>query len=113
LSQDPQVFETAATARQRLLSQLASLPGRPALSGQMVQALTGAWQASAAADLDFARWAGDELSQGCTPGDQADPAFRAAAGPDARATTAKKAFVSLWNPVAAQYGLPSYRWNQL
>jgi hypothetical protein len=113
LSQDPQVFETAATARQRLLSQLASLPGRPALSGQMVQALTGAWQASAAADLDFARWAGDELSQGCTPGDQADPAFRAAVGPDARATTAKKAFVSLWNPVAAQYGLPSYRWNQL
>ena len=113
LNQDPQLFETAATARQRLLSQLASLPGRPVLSGQMLQALTGAWQASAAADLDFARWAGDELSQGCTPDDQADPGFQAAAGPDARATTAKKAFVSLWNPVAAQYGLPSYRWNQL
>jgi hypothetical protein len=113
LSQDPQVFENAAAARQRLLSQLASLPGRSALSGQMLKALTGAWQASATADRDFARWAQDELSQGCTRNDQADPSFQAAAGPDDRATTRKKAFVSLWNPMAAQYGLPSYRWNQL
>ncbi len=113
LSQAPQVFENAAASRQRLLSQLASLPGRSALSGQMLQALTGAWQASATADQDFAQWAQDELSQGCTPNDQADPNFQAAAGPDGQATTGKKAFVSLWNPVAAQYGLPSYRWNQL
>lgn len=113
LSQDPQVFETAASARQRLASQLASLPGRSALPGQMLQALTGAWQASAMADRDFARWARDELSQGCTHNDQADPNFQAAAGPDGRATTAKKAFVHLWNPMAAQYRLPTYRWNQL
>jgi hypothetical protein len=113
LSQAPQVFENAAAARQQLLSQLASLPGRSALSGQMLQALTGAWQASAAADQDFARWARDELSQGCTPNDQADLNFQAAAGPDGQATAGKKAFVSLWNPMATQYGLPSYRWNQL
>ncbi len=113
LSQDPQVFESAAAARQRLLSQLASLPGRSPLSGQMLQALTGAWQASATADQDFARWAQDELSQGCTHNDQADPSFQAAAGPDRQATTGKKAFVNLWNPMATQYGLPSYRWNQL
>jgi hypothetical protein len=113
LSQDPQVFENASVARQRLLSQLASLPGRSALSGQMLQALTGAWLASATADQDFARWAQDELSQGCIPGDQADPSFQAAAGPDGQATAGKKAFVNLWNPTAAQYRLPSYRWNQL
>lgn len=113
LSQDPQVFESAATARQRLLSQLASLPGRSALSGQMLRALTRAWLASVTADRDFARWARDELSQGCTRNDQADPGFQAAAGPDDQATAGKKAFVSLWNPMAAQYGLPSYRWNQL
>jgi hypothetical protein len=113
LSQDPQVFENAAASRQLLLSRLASLPGRSALSGQMLQALTGAWQASATADQDFARWAQDELSQGCTPNDQADPSFQAAADPDGQATTGKKAFVSLWNPMATQYGLPSYHWNQL
>ena len=113
LSQDPQVLENAAAARQQLLSQLASLPGRSALSGQMLQALTGAWLASAAADRDFAQWAQDELSKGCTQNDQADPNFQAAAAPDAQATADKKAFVSLWNPMAAQYGLTIYLWNQL
>lgn len=113
LSQDPQVLESAAAARQRLLSQLASLSGRSALSGQMLQALTGAWLASVTADRDFAQWAQDELSKGCTQNDQADPNFQAAATPDARATTDKKAFVNLWDPIAAQYGLTTYLWNQL
>ena len=113
LSQDPQILESAAASHQRLLSQLASLPGRSALSGQMFQALTGAWLASATADRDFAQWAQDELSRGCTQNDQADPNFQAAAAPDAQATADKKAFVNLWNPIAAQYGLTSYAWNQL
>jgi hypothetical protein len=113
LSQDPQVLDSAAASRQRLLSQLASLPGRSALPAQMLQALTGAWQASATADRDFAQWAQDELSQGCTQNDDADPNYQAAAAPDAHATTDKKAFVNLWNPIAAQYGLTSYRWNKL
>jgi len=113
LSHDPQVLDSAAAARQRLLSQLASLPGRSELSGQMLQALTGAWLASATADRDFAQWAQDELSKGCTQNDQADPNFQAAAAPDAQATTEKKAFVNLWNSIAAQYGLTSYLWNQL
>jgi hypothetical protein len=113
LSQGPQILDGAAASRQRLLAQLASLPGRSALSGQMLQALTGAWQASATADQDFAKWAQDELSQGCTQNDQADPNFQAATAPDAQATTDKKAFVNLWNPIAAQYGLTTYTWNQL
>jgi hypothetical protein len=113
LSQDPQVLDNAAAAREQLLSQLASLSGRSALSGQMLQALTGAWLASATADRDFAQWAQDELSKGCTQNDQADPNFQAAHGPDTQATADKKAFVNLWNPVAAQYGLTSYTWNQL
>jgi hypothetical protein len=113
LSQDPQVLESAAASRQRLLSQLASLSGRSALPAQMLQALTGAWQASATADRDFAQWAQDELSRGCAPKDWADPNYQAAAAPDAKATTGKKAFVKLWNPIAAQYRLTTYLWNQL
>jgi hypothetical protein len=113
LSQDPQVLESAAASRQRLLSQLASLPGRSALPAQMLQALTGAWQASATADRDFAQWAQDELSRGCAQKDEANPNFKAAAAPDAKATTGKKAFVKLWNPIAAQYRLTTYLWNQL
>jgi len=113
LSKDPQILETAAAARQPLLSQLGSLPGRSALPGQMLQVLTGAWQASVTADRDFAQWAQDELSKGCTQNDQADPNFQAAVGPDGQATTDKGTLVSLWNPMAAQYGRTAYLWNQL
>jgi hypothetical protein len=113
LSQAPQVFENAAASRQRLLTELASLPGRSTLSSQMISALTGAWRASAEADQDFALWARGESSQGCTPNDQSDLNFQAAAAPDRQATMDKKAFARAWDPVAAQYGLISYQWDQL
>ena len=41
---------TCCRSAPALLSQLGSLPGRSALPGQMLQLLTGAWQASATAD---------------------------------------------------------------
>ena len=113
LPQDPQVFQDAARSRQNLLSQLAALPGRSALPGQMRRALTGAWQASVDADRDYAQWARDELSHGCTVNDHADPSYQAATGPDNRATAGKKAFAPLWDSLAARYGLPAYQWNQL
>jgi hypothetical protein len=113
LNQDPSVFEAAATSRQNLLAQLANLPDRSALSPAMLAVLTSAWQNSIKADQDFAEWARDEISQGCTPDDQSDPGAEAAVGPDGQATTSKESFVRLWDPVAAQYGLPSYQWNQL
>lgn len=113
LSQDPQTFQNAATSRQQLLSQLASLSGRSALPAAMLQSLTGAWQASAAADQDLGKWAQDEVSKGCTPNDQADASFQAAMGPDGQATADKKAFVGQWNTIASQYGLTNYQWNQL
>ncbi|MGH3182039.1 MAG: hypothetical protein ACRDOE_09055, partial [Streptosporangiaceae bacterium] len=113
LNQDPQTFRTAATSRQNLLAQLADLSGRSALPSNMLAALTGAWQNSVKADQDFAQWSQDELSRGCTDNDQSDPNAQAAVGPDNQATTDKQDFVGMWNPVAAQYGLPSYQWNQL
>ena len=113
LSQDPQTFDTAAASRQSLLTNLANLPDRSALPAQMLASLDGAWQASVAADQDFAQWAQDELAQGCTPNDQSDSNFQAAAGPDGQATVDKQAFVGLWNPIATQYGLTTYQWGQL
>jgi hypothetical protein len=113
LGQDAQTFQNAATSRQNLLSQLADLPDRSALPAPTLQALTSAWQASVQADQDFAQWAQDEASRGCVPNDHSDPGYQAAAGPDGQATTDKKTFVSGWDPIAAQYGLTSYQWNQL
>jgi hypothetical protein len=113
ISQDQQTLANASTSRQALLSQLANLPGQSALPTPMVQALTSAWQASAQADQDFAQWAGDEISQGCTQHDHSNSNYQAAVGPDGQATTSKMAFASLWNPIATQYGLTTYQWSQL
>jgi hypothetical protein len=113
LSQDPRTFQNAATSRRQLVSQLAGLSGRSALPAAMLQSLTGAWQASAAADQDLGKWAQDEVAKGCTPNDQADANFQAASGPDRQATTDKKAFVGQWNSIASRYGLAKYQWNQL
>ncbi len=113
LGQAPQVFQTAAASRQRLLQQLAGLPGRSALPAPMLQELTGAWQASAAVDQDLGRWAQDEVARGCKPGDHADANFQASGAPDVQATNDKTAFVARWNAIAAKYGLTRYRTSQL
>lgn len=113
LAQDARAFRGAAASHRRLLSQLAQLPGRTALSRAMLSDLSSAWRASAAADDDFARWAQDQVTNGCTLNDTSDPNFVAANGPDNQATTSKTAFVGLWNPMASGYGLPNYQQNQI
>jgi eukaryotic-like serine/threonine-protein kinase len=113
LHQDPQTFQAAVTSRQNLLSRLTSLPDRSALSASMLADLTSAWQNSIKADQDYAQWAQDEISGGCTSNNESDPAAQAATAPDTQATTDKKAFAGAWNPVATRYGLPTYQWNQL
>jgi hypothetical protein len=113
LSQDLRIFRDAAASRQRLLAQLRSLPGRSALPAPLLQSLTGAWRASAAADQDYARWTRDESSRRCSRNFQADPGYRAAIGPDGQATADKKTFASRWNAIAAHYGLRSFQWDQL
>ena len=113
LAADPAVFEQAAGSRQSLLGSLASLPGRGLLPAALVTDLTDAWQASIAADDDFARWADDEIAKGCVANDTSDPGYQAATTPDNEATAAKQAFVAQWNPLAARYGLTQYQWDQL
>jgi hypothetical protein len=105
---DQQTFTQAASSRQYLLNQLGSLPGARALPAQMLSDLTNAWQASLSVDNDYAQWAGDENSSGCT---LQDPGYTAAETPNEQATTDKNAFVSLWNPIAQQYSLPQYSGN--
>ena len=83
------------------------------LSQQMLGDLANSWQASLNADDDFAAWAQDQVSGGCSPNNQSDPHFQAANGPDLQATANKRAFIRLWNPVAQTYGLTTYKQNEL
>ena len=105
--------EVAAASRQQLVSQLADLPPGAALPPQMLQELSGAWQASTAVDSDYARWALDEEAGSCVPDDTADPNFQAASGPNEQATHDKLAFTRLWNQLAANYELTQYGQGQL
>lgn len=74
----------------------------------MLQELSGAWQASAAADSYYAQWALDEGAGTCMPDDTADPNFQAASGPSEQAAQDKVAFTQLWNQLADSYGLTRY-----
>ena len=113
LGQAPHAFQNSAASRQRLLQRLATLPGRSALPAAMLQALTGAWQASAAVDTDLAKWAQDEAANGCKPHDHADANYQASNTPDVQATNDKAAFVGMWDTIAAKYGLTRYQTSQL
>lgn len=113
LSQDEAIFSNAASSHQALLGKLAALPDRSALPASMLQDLTTAWQASAEADQDFANWTQDEISHGCSTNYRSDASYQAAKGPDDQATTDKRAFAALWTAIANEYGLPSYKYNQI
>jgi hypothetical protein len=112
LHQDARAFASAASSRQRLLSQLGSLPGRSLLPAAMLHDLTGAWQASAQVDTDLARWTDDKIAHGCHRNSRSDAALRASSVPEGQANAGKQAFASLWNPVARRYGLTTYQPGQ-
>jgi hypothetical protein len=113
LSQDETIFSNAASSHQALLGKLATLPDRSALPAPMLSDLTAAWQASAQADQDFAQWARDEISHGCSTNYQSDASYQAATAPDGQATKDKQAFAALWTAIADEYGLPLYQYNQI
>ena len=113
LRQDARTFARAASSRQHLLSLLATLPGRPLLPAAMVKDLSSAWQASAQVDTDLARWTQDNIARGCNRNSRSDSSLRASYIPEGRATAGKRAFATLWDPIARQYGLTAYHRNQL
>ena len=67
--------------------------------------LTAALRNSLDADKDYLAWAQRQLKLGCAPAAQSS-AYSAANNADMQANAAKEAFVQVWNPVAARYGIP-------
>ena len=114
LAKDATVFNKAAANRRTLLGKLAKLPGRSALSTEMLTDLTKAWQASATVDADLAKWATDEAGHCNKKQVLKDKNYVAATGaPNNEATNNKNAFVELWNPLAKKSGLPKVQPTQL
>jgi tRNA A-37 threonylcarbamoyl transferase component Bud32 len=77
--------------------------GALANGAEMKTDLTSALFYSLQADRDYLGWARQQQLSGCAP--QAGSGAHAAAGSaGGQASTAKSAFVGLWNPAAAHYG---------
>jgi hypothetical protein len=113
LAKDAATFNKAAANRHTLLSKLAKLTGRSALSQEMLSDLTSAWQASAAVDTDLAKWATDEAGHCNKKQVLKDKNYTATLPFDSKATNNKNAFVELWNPLAKKNGLPKIQPSQL
>jgi tRNA A-37 threonylcarbamoyl transferase component Bud32 len=77
-----------------------ALPDGAKVKSALVAALAG----SLKADQDFLAWARQQQSGGCTPASQSS-AYNAAFSASQQADAAKLAFVQVWNPVAARYGI--------
>jgi len=78
----------------------AALPGGTQVKSKLMAALGS----SLTADRDYLSWARQQLTGGCTPTSQSS-AYNAAFTASQQADTAKQAFVQVWNPVAARYGI--------
>jgi serine/threonine-protein kinase len=78
----------------------AALPGGAQVKSKLLAALGS----SLTADRDYVSWARQQLTGGCAPSSQS-AAYNAAFSASQRADAAKQAFVQVWNPVAARYGI--------
>ena len=86
-------------------SRASSLPTSALPDGMAVKSeLIGALSSSLKADRDYLTWARQQQAGGCTPSNQSG-AYNAAFGASQLANTAKEAFVQVWNPIAAKYGI--------
>ncbi|MFI2368483.1 hypothetical protein [Streptomyces sp. NPDC018833] len=106
------VFEDAASARDSLVQDLAALDV-DLLPSAMTENLESGWEASADADRAYAQLA-EEVMSGCTSGAVVASAYwDEASRANTRATAAKKDFVSDWNPLADEHGLPTMAWDEV
>jgi serine/threonine protein kinase len=86
-------------------SQASSLPTSALPDGTAVKSeLIGALSSSLKADRDYLAWAQQQQADGCAPSNQSS-AYNAAYDASQLADAAKQAFVQVWNPVAAKYGI--------
>jgi serine/threonine protein kinase len=104
-------LQHAIDTRQDILNALPTLSVSELPSGtQLVSTLTTTMQDSIAADKDYQSWTKDLASSGspCGSDPRQDPHYAAAVNVSGAATTAKNAFVAIWDPMAPRYGQPVY-----
>jgi hypothetical protein len=110
-------LQQAITDRQNAMASMNTLPISAIPNGQsMVSSLGSVLQFSIDADNDFIGWMQDPTStQNCptSPASDSDADYSAGLNASAQAVQAKNQFLGIWNPLAAQFQLPSYTQQDL
>ena len=104
-------LQQAIDTRQDILDALPTLSVSGLPDGtQLVSTLTTTMQDSVTADKDYQSWMKDFASSGspCGSDPSQDQNYAAAVNVSNAATTAKSAFVAIWNPMAPRYGQQVY-----
>jgi serine/threonine protein kinase len=104
-------LQRAIDTRQDILNALPTLSVTGLPNGtQLVSTLTTTMQDSIAADKDYQSWMKDFASSGspCGSDPGQNPHYAAAVNVSGAATTAKDAFVAIWDPMAPRYGQTVY-----
>jgi hypothetical protein len=104
-------LQQAIKTRQDILNSLPALSVSAVPNGaRLVGTLTTAMQDSITADKDYLSWMADFAGSGrpCGSDPSQDSSYAAGQNASAAATTAKSAFVAIWNPLAPGYGQQVY-----
>jgi serine/threonine protein kinase len=105
------ILQHAIDTRQHILNALPALSVSGLPNGtQLVSTLTTTMQDSIAADRDYQSWMRDFASSGspCGSDPGQDSNYAAGVNVSNAATTAKSAFVAIWDPMAPRYGQQVY-----
>jgi hypothetical protein len=94
---------------------VASIPYGWALPSEMLLDISDVWGAEQQQYAALTTWASNEEKSvsGCSRDYAANTYYQLATQPDSDETLEKHLFVSSWNPLAIQWRLPTYQWDQL
>jgi serine/threonine protein kinase len=105
LSSAVRQIQNVVNQRSTEYNQASALSTSAVANGAAVKSdLIAALRDSLDADKDFLTWAQQQLNPGCTPTAQSS-AYNAAYNASQQAGASKKAFIQVWDLVAAQYGI--------
>jgi hypothetical protein len=109
------LMNQAISQRQAVMDRFGSLPVNAIPDGQAVLAdLKQVLQYSITADQAFIGWMQDiQNAATCPVATATDTSYQAALRASTLAVTAKKNFLARWNPIASQFGQPTFTASEL
>jgi hypothetical protein len=108
------LMDQAISQRQTVIGSIGSLSVNVIPNGHaMLADLKRVLQRSITADHGFIGWMQDIQAATCPVNTSADASYQQGLRASARAVTAKKEFLALWNPIARKFGQPTFTSSEI